>query len=69
MLENRILGLGSGAFFQLHQLYLEIFGFNTFNCPQFGASNIMFLMAILTVAALQKEGQLQLYKFVNNKKS
>ncbi|MCL1970508.1 MAG: hypothetical protein FWF66_03505, partial [Candidatus Bathyarchaeota archaeon] len=30
---------------------------------------IMFLIAILTVAALQKEGQLQLYKFINYKKS
>ncbi|MDR2700665.1 MAG: hypothetical protein LBC12_07735 [Nitrososphaerota archaeon] len=28
------------------------------NCSQFCASNIMFLMAILKVAALQKEGQL-----------
>ncbi|MDR2699796.1 MAG: hypothetical protein LBC12_03150 [Nitrososphaerota archaeon] len=32
------------------------------NCSQFCASNIMFLMAILKVAALQKEGQLNYIK-------
>ncbi|MDR2699891.1 MAG: hypothetical protein LBC12_03650, partial [Nitrososphaerota archaeon] len=58
-------------------LYCEKFGFIILNCSQFCVSSIMFLIAILKAAALQKEGQLnyinsltttQLYKCVNNKK-
>ena len=33
-----------------------MFGFNTLNCSQFCVSNIMFLMAIVTVAALLMKG-------------
>ncbi|MDR2699973.1 MAG: hypothetical protein LBC12_04080 [Nitrososphaerota archaeon] len=38
------------------------------NCSQFCVSNRMFLMAILKVAALQKEGQLNYIKPLTTKK-
>ncbi|MDR2700514.1 MAG: hypothetical protein LBC12_06925 [Nitrososphaerota archaeon] len=38
------------------------------NCSQFCVSSIMFLMAILKVAALQKEGQLNYINALTTRK-
>src|SRR5215469_15406815 len=46
-----------------------MFGFNTLNCSQFCVSSIMFLIAILTVAALQKKGSSNYIKSLTIKNS